>query len=217
VLRILITAGATREMLDPVRFLSNLSTGKMGYALAEVARKRGHRVVLISAPTDLKPPSKVKFVSVVNTLQMQSAVKRYFGDVDSLIMTAAVSDYRPQRIAKQKIKKTKTLVLKLRQNPDILFELGKKKADKILVGFSLESRKWLENSREKLLKKNLDFIVANRISKTKNPFGENRISGAILDGDGGVEKFSNTEKEKIAEKVIRKVEKIWSTMEGYSP
>lgn len=208
-MNILITAGATREMVDPVRFLSNLSTGRMGYALTEAAQKRGHRVILISAPTNLKPPSKVKFISVVSALQMQAEVKKYFSDVDCLLMTAAVSDYRPQRIAKQKIKRAKTLVLELKQNPDILFDLGKKKGNKILVGFSLESENWLKNSKEKLLKKNLDFIVANRISKTKNPFGENEISAAILDREGNVEKFGNMEKKEIAEKVIKKVEKIW--------
>ena len=207
-MKILITAGATREMLDPVRFLSNLSTGRMGYALTEVAQKRGHKVILISTPTNLKPPTKVKFISVVSALQMQAEVKKYFSDVDCLIMTAAVSDYRPVKIAKQKIKRAKTLVLKLSQNPDILFDLGKKKGNKILVGFSLESQDWLKNSRKKLLKKNLDFIVANKISKTKNPFGENKISVAILDKEGDIERFNNIAKKKLAEMVVKKVERL---------
>ena len=190
-MKIVITAGATREMLDPLRFLSNLSTGKMGYTLAETAQKKGHKVTLISAPTNLKTLPEIKFVSVKSALEMQSAVEKYFSTADCLIMTAAVADYRPQRIAKQKIKKGRNIVLKLKQNPDILFVLGKKKSNKILVGFSLTSQNWIEDGRRKLIKKNLDFIVVNKITKTKSPFGENKISGAILDRDGSVENFNN--------------------------
>ncbi len=210
VLKILITAGATREMLDPVRFLSNLSSGKMGYILAEKAQKKGHKTILISAPTNLSPPKEIKFISVVSALEMQSVVREYFLDIDCLIMASAVSDYRPLRVAKEKIKKGEDIVLRLKQNPDILLNLKKEKGKKILVGFSLESQDWLENSRKKLFRKDLDFIVANKISRIKSPFGKNRISGAILDKNGTIERFNSVEKKKIAETVIKKVEDLYA-------
>lgn len=163
--KILITAGPTRESLDPVRYLSNYSSGKMGYALARAASYRGANVTLISGPTALHPPSGVEFLSVNTAIEMEKEVDRLFPEQDIVIMAAAVADYRPDRIEEHKIKKSERdfTTLKLVRNPDILSGIGKRKNQgQFLVGFALESRDLLAGARKKLLEKNLDMIVANR-------------------------------------------------------
>lgn len=162
-LKVLITAGGTREYLDPVRFLSNASSGKMGYALARAARRRGHRVTLIAAPTALRAPAGVRIIPAVTSDQMFTAVRTEFDRCDCLIMAAAVSDYKPEKTEKGKIKKTKgPLTLRLKPTRDILAWAGRrKKKGQILVGFALESRGLKKNAEQKLKDKNLDLIVAN--------------------------------------------------------
>jgi phosphopantothenoylcysteine decarboxylase/phosphopantothenate--cysteine ligase len=169
-MRILITAGGTREYIDPVRFISNASSGRMGYALARAALKAGHEVTLITAPTLLKPPEDAKIVRVESAAEMFEAVKERFSRCDCLIMAAAVSDYTPAKPSKTKIKKQPTkLALELKPTPDILKWAGRLKCrahatgpwSPILVGFALEDRDLRANAERKFREKNLDMIVAN--------------------------------------------------------
>jgi phosphopantothenoylcysteine decarboxylase/phosphopantothenate--cysteine ligase len=162
-MQILITAGGTREYIDPVRFISNASSGKMGYALARAALKAGHKVTLITAPTSQKPPSEAILVNVETAAQMFEAVKKHFSRCDCLIMAAAVADYTPARPAKTKIKKTgKSITIKLKATTDILRWAGKnKKKDQIVIGFALEDKNVTARAEKKLNEKNLDMIVAN--------------------------------------------------------
>jgi phosphopantothenoylcysteine decarboxylase/phosphopantothenate--cysteine ligase len=163
-MRILITAGGTREYIDPVRFISNASSGRMGYALAAAALRAGHSVTLISAPTSLTPPAKAQQIRVVSSREMFQAVRTKFPQCDCLIMAAAVSDYTPLKKEKNKIKKTKeSLLIQLKPTRDILAWAGRhKKKGQILVGFALEDKNLKKNAEEKLKKKNLDLIVANK-------------------------------------------------------
>jgi phosphopantothenoylcysteine decarboxylase / phosphopantothenate---cysteine ligase len=161
-MRFLITAGGTREYLDPVRFLSNASSGKMGYALALAALKAGHKVTLITAPTPLKPPAGAEIVRVESAAQMFAAVKEHFAKCDCLIMAAAVADYTPAHPAKTKLKKqVARLTLELKPTPDILKWAGRHKRGQSLVGFALEDRDLRANAERKTREKNLDMIVAN--------------------------------------------------------
>ncbi|MBN1787761.1 MAG: hypothetical protein JW806_05140 [Sedimentisphaerales bacterium] len=162
----LITAAGTREYIDPVRFISNASSGEMGYALAAAALKAGHKVTLISAPASLEPPKGVKLIETVSTDDMFKAVKNNFKKCDCLIMAAAVSDYKPAKKSKTKIKKTaKNLTIQLKPTVDILKWAGKnKKKDHVIVGFALEDKNLRKNAEKKLKDKNLDMIIANRPS-----------------------------------------------------
>ncbi len=161
-MKIVITAGGTREYIDPVRYISNASTGKMGYALAQAAVDAGHTVLLISAPTTLEKPNGAKRIDVEGSEEMFEAVKAAFDDADCLIMAAAVSDYRPKNKAPLKIKKTaKELVLTLEPTTDIIKWAGENKGNRIIVGFALEDANLLENAEKKMKAKNMDIIIAN--------------------------------------------------------
>ena len=168
--KVLITSGRTKENIDPIRYLSNNSSGKMGYSLAQAAVDLGAEVTLISGPTNLEIPKGLKsFVSVESALEMYEKVDEYFGDADIFIACAAVADYRPKEYKKEKIKKSDSdLILELVRNPDILFEMGKKKDNQLLIGFAAETNDIKENALKKLEKKNLDFIVANNASTMGN-------------------------------------------------
>jgi len=168
--KVLITSGRTKENIDPIRYLSNNSSGKMGYSLAQAAVDLGAEVTLISGPTNLEIPKGLKsFVSVESALEMYEKVDEYFGDADIFIACAAVADYRPKEYKKEKIKKSDSdLILELVRNPDILFEMGKKKDKQLLIGFAAETNDIKENALKKLEKKNLDFIVANNASTMGN-------------------------------------------------
>ncbi|BBM43513.1 phosphopantothenoylcysteinedecarboxylase/ phosphopantothenate--cysteine ligase [Leptotrichia wadei] len=164
--KILITSGRTKENIDPIRYLSNNSSGKMGYSLAQAAVDLGAEVTLISGPTDLKIPNGLEnFISVESTLEMYEKVDEYFKNTDIFIACAAVADYRPKEYKKEKIKKSDSdLVMELVRNPDILLEMSKKKEKQLLVGFAAETNEIRENALKKLEKKNLDIIVANNAS-----------------------------------------------------
>ena len=168
--KVLITSGRTKENIDPIRYLSNNSSGKMGYSLAQAAIDLGAEVTLISGPTNLEIPKGLKsFISVESALEMYEKVDEYFGDIDIFIACAAVADYRPKEYKKEKIKKSDSdLILELVRNPDILFEMGKKKDNQLLIGFAAETNDIKENALKKLEKKNLDFIVANNASTMGN-------------------------------------------------
>ncbi len=197
-LKILITAGPTREMLDPVRFLSNVSTGEMGYSLAAEAVKRGHAVTLISGPTALKPPSKVKFVPIVSAAELKKACEASFLKHDALVMVAAVCDFTLEHVAKHKIRRTNVRTIRLKQTPDIVAGLGASKRHRKVIGFCLETEKWIENAKAKLARKHLDGIVANYYSKKHIPFGRRRINTAFLEPGKKATLLNNKSKQQIS-------------------
>lgn len=186
-MRILVTAGPTREAIDPVRFLSNRSSGKMGYALVQAALDVGAEVVLVSGPVALTPPSGlVEFVPVVSAADMADAVRARFGACDAAIFCAAVADYRPAHPAKSKIKKREgALVLELERTEDILASCGmRKREDQILVGFAAETDDLEENAMRKLVRKNADWIVANDVAKTDRGFAGDDNAATLFARDG---------------------------------
>lgn len=197
--KILVTAGGTIEPLDPVRYIGNRSTGRMGYAIAEEAARRGAEVVLVSGPTVLENPAGVRVIRIETARQMREAVLAEFPTAAAVIKSAAVADYRPETVAGQKIKKSEDdLVLHLVRNPDILYELGQKKEHQVLVGFAAETCKVEEYARKKLAKKNLDFIVANDVSEKDAGFGveTNRIK--LIDRSGAMKPYSLMSKKELA-------------------
>ncbi|MFW5988198.1 MAG: bifunctional phosphopantothenoylcysteine decarboxylase/phosphopantothenate--cysteine ligase CoaBC, partial [bacterium] len=201
--KIIITAGPTREALDPVRFISNYSSGKMGYALAEAAAYRGADVKLISGPTELKPPLGVEVLDVESAAEMKKSVFAEFENADITIMAAAVADYSPQQFSGQKIKKKDgNLTLSLERTTDILAELGKKKSNsQLLIGFAAESENLLANAQQKLRNKQADYIVANDISNKDIAFGSSKNQVTILSEEGST-KLPLMEKEKLAYKIL---------------
>ena len=204
-IKILISAGPTREYIDPVRFISNPSTGKMGYLIAEKLRERGYSVVLVSGPTHLKPPEGVKIIHVVSAEEMKKAILKEFKNSDCLIMAAAVSDWKPEKKSGRKLKIKKEWNLKLIPNPDILKEVSRiKKENQIVIGFALETEKIKENALKKLKEKKLDLIVAN----TPDFFGEGKPSRTIfISKNGKIMEFKRINKEKVAEKIIEWLKK----------
>ncbi len=197
--KILVTAGGTIEPLDPVRYIGNRSTGRMGYAIAEEAARRGAEVVLVSGPTVLEDPAGVRVIRIETARQMREAVLAEFPTAAAVIKSAAVADYRPETVAGQKIKKSgDDLVLHLVRNPDILYELGQKKEHQVLVGFAAETCKVEEYARKKLAKKNLDFIVANDVSEKDAGFGveTNRIK--LIDRAGRMTPYPLMSKKELA-------------------
>ncbi len=208
--KVLVTAGPTREMLDPVRHLTNPSSGKMGYALASAARRRGAEVTLVSGPSSLAPPHGVKQIQVTTAQEMYEAVMEQFTQMEAVVMAAAVSDYRPKKMAADKIKKIKASEsLELEKTEDILLRLGELKDGQILVGFAAETENLLENAEEKLRQKNLDFIVANDLTAANVGFGSDTNEVTILWPGGEVEKLPLKSKEMIAMEIWDRVERLW--------
>lgn len=184
---VLVSAGPTYEPIDPVRFIGNRSSGKMGYALAEMAIRRGAKVVLVSGPTALKPPAVDEYVPVETAEQMRAAVMERFPDATVVIKTAAVADFKPKQAAPQKIKREKGISLELEPTGDILAELGATKFPKhIVIGFAAETENLLENARKKLTKKNVDAIVLNDVSGTDIGFGSDRNAVTIVTAENVV-------------------------------
>ena len=208
---ILITSGPTQEFIDPVRFISNPSTGRIGYELALEARLHNYQVILISGPTNLDLPKNVQFIPVKDAFQMRKMVKKMFRHADCLIMAAAVSDFRPLRYNPQKIKVRGKMNLKLVRTPDILKEVSGEKGKKILVGFALESENLLKNAKLKLKSKKLDFIVANRLAKNEVPFGNSRVSYLIIDKAGNIKRLKNSSKKQLAKAIFDKIDNLSNT------
>lgn len=205
-MRFVITAGPTREALDPVRFLTNHSSGKMGYALARQAAHRGADVVLISGPVQLEVPNGVTCIPVVTAQQMFEVVQEQYADADVIIKAAAVADYRPKTIATQKIKKTdEDFVLPLERNVDILAWLGKHKTKQILVGFAAETNDIEQNAIGKLQRKNLDFIAANDVSASHSGFGKDTNQVTLYGADGSVIAFPILSKEETADRILDQI------------
>ena len=206
---ILITAGPTREMLDPVRFISNVSTGEMGYAVARAAKAAGHEVTLISGPVNLAPPKGVRFISIMSARDMKRACEKFFPKSDALVMTAAVCDFTALKISRRKIHRTRTKELHLTQTPDILAGLAARKKKQIVIGFCLETEHWLKNARLKLLRKNLDGIVANYFSPHHVPFGPRKITTAFLGQDSGdVRVLKQKSKKQVAQALLGWVQSL---------
>ncbi len=205
-----VTAGPTREPLDRVRFFSNYSSGKMGYALAEEGASRGARIVLISGPTSLDPPLGVEFHWIESAREMHKMVREKMREADGIIMSAAVSDYAPAKKENGKIKKTsqKKFILELVQNPDILKQLGQRKENKILVGFCAETKNLEKEARRKLKEKGLDLIVANNIIEEGAGFGGDTNIVTLINDKGKVEHLSRRSKRDVARAVWDKIKEL---------
>jgi phosphopantothenoylcysteine decarboxylase/phosphopantothenate--cysteine ligase len=200
---IVVTAGGTQEPIDPVRYINNRSSGKMGYALAEAARDRGAKVTLVTAPTSLPELVGINVIQVGTAQEMHQAVENVTPQADALIMAAAVADYRPKSTAKEKIKKGEAgLTLELECTPDIL---GTVKGNFIKVGFAAESSNLVENAREKLKQKGLDFIVANDITASDSGFGADTNRVTIIDRKGKIDSLPLLAKREVADKVLDRV------------
>ena len=201
--KVLVTAGGTREFFDPIRYISNASSGQMGYALARIAYALGGDVTLVSAPTCLKKPYGVKTVDVVSAEDMHKAVIENFSDADIIIMNAAVADFRPEKYSSEKLKKySEKPVINLVPNPDIQKEIGeKKRKDQILIGFAAESQNIIDNAKEKIKKKNLDYIVANRV----DVFSKETHEGWVISKEGEITQIPKMEKESSAFFILEKI------------
>ncbi|HBA04718.1 MAG TPA: bifunctional phosphopantothenoylcysteine decarboxylase/phosphopantothenate--cysteine ligase CoaBC [Clostridium sp.] len=204
--KVLVTAGPTRANIDPVRFLTNRSTGKMGYAIAEEARDRGAEVVLVSGPTSIKAPLGVKIIKVETNEEMLNAVKAEFDTSDIVVKSAAVSDYKPKTYSDKKIKKGPgNLNIQLERDNDILKELGTLKKHQILVGFAAESNDVIENAHIKLKKKNLDYIVANNITESNAGFGSDTNRVTVINRDGKEISLDNMSKRLVGHELFNMI------------
>ena len=202
---ILVTAGGTQESIDPVRYIGNRSSGKMGYAIAEQAAHMGAKVILVSAPTSLPIPSGVDFISVDSAVSMQEAVEARYNDVNVVIMAAAVSDFRVLHKAEQKIKKMESMTIELVKNPDILQGLGSKKSHQVLVGFAAETEHVIKYGQDKVARKNLDMLVANDVSKSNAGFNVDTNEGYFLYPNKEPKKMPNMKKSDLARHILKEV------------
>ncbi|MFP4698300.1 MAG: bifunctional phosphopantothenoylcysteine decarboxylase/phosphopantothenate--cysteine ligase CoaBC [Eubacteriales bacterium] len=204
---LLVTAGPTREWIDPVRYLSNPSSGKMGYSIAKAAIQRGANVTLISGPVNLeKPKGLTKFVNIETALEMYDAVMKYYEKQDIIIKTAAVSDYKPKEKHIDKVKKDKmSLKLELESNPDILYEIGKIKKNQILVGFAAETSNVIEEAKKKIAKKNLDYIVVNDVTLNGAGFNSDTNIVKIIDRNNNVKDYPQLSKSNLAHFILNAI------------
>ena len=209
-LKVLVTAAGTREPIDPVRYVGNRSSGKMGYAVAQMAAERGAEVLLISGPSALSIPANVKAIKVETTNEMLEACLESYDKVDIVIKAAAVADYRPRDVAEQKIKKKTddALTVVMDKNPDILKTLGAKKTHQVLVGFAAETQNLLENARDKVVKKNLDMIVANDVTAAGAGFNADTNIVKFLFANGEVRSLEQMPKVDVANCILDEALKI---------
>ncbi|NLI82783.1 MAG: bifunctional phosphopantothenoylcysteine decarboxylase/phosphopantothenate--cysteine ligase CoaBC [Deltaproteobacteria bacterium] len=208
--RVLVSAGPTWEAFDPVRYISNPSTGKMGYALATVAARRSAEVHLVSGPTYLHPPLGVHLHRIVTALQMEECITGLARDMDVIIMAAAVGDYRPAEASPHKVKKAEgDLWVQLLRNPDILAGLGQRRRDgQVLVGFAAETENLVENAMQKLTQKRLDFIVANNLVNPGSGFGCDTNEVKIIRKDGSMDELPRMPKERVAGEILNRIESL---------
>jgi phosphopantothenoylcysteine decarboxylase / phosphopantothenate---cysteine ligase len=216
--RVLISAGPTWEAFDPVRFISNPSSGKMGYALASVAYRRAAEVHLVSGPSSLPEPHGVHFQKVTTACEMRDVIVVHAPRMDVIVMAAAVGDYRPLQASPQKLKKLENEVgITLARNPDILGQLGESRASSrrpILIGFAAETENLIENATEKLIQKNLDFIVANNLTQSGSGFGCDTNQVKIIDRGGIITELPPLTKAEVAERVFDRIEALLKTTES---
>ena len=215
-LKVLVTAAGTREPIDPVRYVGNRSSGKMGYAVAQMAAERGAEVLLVSGPSALPIPANVKAVKVETTNEMLEACLAAYDDVDIVVKAAAVADYRPRDVADQKIKKKTddALTVVMDKNPDILKTLGGKKTHQVLVGFAAETQNLLENARDKVVKKNLDMIVANDVTAAGAGFNADTNIVKFLFANGEVRSLEQMPKVDVANCILDEALKIRALRQG---
>ena len=203
-MRFLVTAGPTREPIDPIRYLSNRSSGKMGYAIAEAAIDAGHKVVLISGPVDVDPPRGAELTSVLTSDDMFDAVHEHLHDCDVLVMCAAVADYKPKQVSKTKIKKRDAnLSLELIPTRDILASLPKEDRNYVVVGFAAETENVEARARKKLEEKNCDVIVANDVSHADFGMESDENEVTMLFRDGKIKKISRSPKKIVARELLK--------------
>jgi phosphopantothenoylcysteine decarboxylase/phosphopantothenate--cysteine ligase len=205
--KIIVTAGPTREYLDPVRFLSNRSSGKMGYAIARAALRRGAKVTLISGPSSLPQPKGVAFITVETAADMLKAVKKEIVSSTVLIMSAAVSDFTPREISRGKIKKSDMMLLKLTQTPDIISEAGKKRNRPFLIGFAAETGRKIENAKRKMREKKMDMIVFNDVSETVSGFDVDTNKVIIIDKEKETD-LPVMQKDSVADAILDRMVEI---------
>jgi phosphopantothenoylcysteine decarboxylase/phosphopantothenate--cysteine ligase len=207
---ILVTSGPTREAIDPVRYISNYSSGKMGYAIARAAQQRGARVILVSGPVAIPAPLGVELINVMTAEEMRQAVLTRLGEATVVIKAAAVADYRPAEVAATKIKKESraSMTLLLIKNADILAEIGANKGGRLVVGFAAETSDLLENARKKLLSKHLDMIVANDISEDGAGFDVETNRVRFLFPDGEVETLPLLDKNEVAQRLLDRIGRL---------
>lgn len=208
--RVLITAGPTYEAIDPVRFIGNHSSGKMGIAIAEEAERQGALVTLVCGPSSVRSSASVKRVDVVSAQQMFDATVPAFQEADIAILAAAVADYRPKQVAARKIKKKDAaLTIELEPTPDILATLGSlKRTGQMLVGFALETENALENAREKLVRKNCDLIVMNSLADQGAGFGHDTNRITVIDRQGNVTNFGLRSKAEVAVDILQQISSL---------
>lgn len=209
-MNILITAGPTRESIDPVRFISNRSSGKMGYALARAAARHGHAVVLVSGPVSLATPRGVRRVDVITAQSMLEAVRMHWDWCEVLIMAAAVADWRPRNPSPIKLKKARMAPrLELEPTPDILLALAPHKGARLTVGFAAETDHLATEARRKLKAKRLDLLVGNDVSRTDAGFEVDTNQVILLTADGRPVELPLMSKDEVAERILRRVEELW--------
>ena len=206
---VLITAGPTQEPLDPVRYITNRSSGKMGYALADAAVSRGARVILVSGPVSLTPPYDVEVVRVTTALEMRNAVMAHLEASTIIIKSAAVADYHVANVPSQKVKKTAAKVtIDLDPTPDILAECGQKKGDRILIGFAAETQNMVEEAKRKMKSKNCDMVVGNLVSQQGIGFESDQNEVTLVLRTGEVERISQAPKRQIADRILDQVQRL---------
>ena len=209
-MHVVVTAGPTQEFLDPIRYLTNRSTGTMGYAVAAQARRRGHRVTLVTGPTMLRPPQDVRVVRVTTAREMREVTLRALTQADALVMTAAVADYRPATVHAGKMKRAgRSLTIQLVENPDILAEAGRRFGDqKLLVGFALESRRVTAHTQHKLAAKRLDLIVGNSVNHGRTAFGARPLTDVVLITRRGIiQRHRRATKARVASEILNFLER----------
>ena len=209
--KVIVTAGPTREYIDPIRFITNRSSGRMGYAIAETAKARGANVILISGKTHLSPPVDIEFLQVETATEMRKAILDNFDVADVVIMSAAVSDYRPSEYSSVKIKKVEQkMTISLNRNVDILSDLGDRKGpDQILVGFAAETTDILQNAQQKLVGKNLDLIIANDVSAEGAGFDVDTNIVSVLDSGGQCDQFPLMSKHDVADQILNRIVQLF--------
>lgn len=211
----IITAGPTQEPIDPVRHISNRSSGKTGFALASAVRERGAKVILVTGPTHLPAPPGVTCIRIQTAVEMRQAVLEHFAESDLVIKTAAVADFRPRLVSSEKVKKQDAdLSIPLERNPDILAELGERKTKQVLVGFAAETQDLLANARQKVQSKHLDFIVVNDVSDPSIGFASDDNRVHILDAAGEIEELPTMRKESLADQILDRVQPLLAQRSG---
>ena len=209
-LKYLISSGPTREYIDPVRFISNPSSGKMGARVAEAAAEAGHDVTIVSGPVNIKYPAKAEVIRVTTAIEMYESIINNFPDCDVLVMTAAVCDYRPVKRSENKIHKTdNSLMLRLERNPDIMFEAKRIRKKQIVVGFAAETHDLLTSARRKLEKKGMDMILANKVGKEGSGFASDFLEVTIMFRNKANIELGRCRKKVLSNMIVKEVQKLY--------